>query len=97
MIDAVEKGLRTSPNSDSGDSEDHGGGRRPMMSRWSGDQPSFIYQFRLDERVPKDHLLRRIDRFVTPALADMHERLQPYGSDGSRIRRRPPETLWNSC
>jgi hypothetical protein len=26
ITDAVEKGLRTSPNSDSGDSEDHGGG-----------------------------------------------------------------------
>ena len=57
-----------------------------MMSRRSGDQPSFIYQFRLDERVPKDHLLRRIDRFVTPALADMHARLQPYYSEiGSAI------------
>ena len=55
-----------------------------MMSRRSGDQPSFIYQFRLDERVPKDHLLRRIDRFVTPALADMHERLQPYYSEIGR-------------
>ena len=55
-----------------------------MMSRRSGDQPSFIYQFRLDERVPKDHLLRRIDRFVTPTLADMHERLQPYYSEIGR-------------
>src|SRR5271155_3027472 len=55
-----------------------------MMSRRSGDQPSFIYQFRLDERVPKDHLLRRIDSFVTTALADMHERLQPYYSEIGR-------------
>jgi hypothetical protein len=49
-----------------------------MMGRRFGDQASLFYQFRLDERVPKDHLLRRIDRFVTAALADMHERLKPY-------------------
>jgi transposase len=48
-----------------------------MMGR-RGEQGSLFYQFRLDERVPKDHMLRRFDRFVTPALADIHERLQPY-------------------
>ena len=41
-----------------------------------GEQWSLFYQFRLDERVPKDHLLRRIDGFVTTALADIHERLE---------------------
>ena len=55
-----------------------------MMGRRSGDQPSFIYQFRLDERIPKDHLLRRIDGFVTAALADMHERLAPSYSEIGR-------------
>jgi transposase len=54
-----------------------------MMGR-RGEQGSLFYQFRLDERVPKDHLLRRIDRFVTPALADIHERLQPYYSEIGR-------------
>ena len=39
-----------------------------MMGRRCGDQASLFYQFRLDERVPRDHLLRRIDRFVTAAL-----------------------------
>ena len=29
----------------------------------------FFYEFRLDDRIPKDHLLRRIDGFVTAALA----------------------------
>ena len=48
-----------------------------MMGRRS-DQGSLFYQFRLDERVPKGHLLRRIDGFVAAALADIHERLQPY-------------------
>jgi len=46
-----------------------------MMGRRRGDQASFFYQFRLDQRVPKDHLLRRIDGFVTAALAGMHARL----------------------
>jgi hypothetical protein len=32
----------------------------------------------------KDHLLRRIDGFVTPVLAHMHERLQPYSSEIGR-------------
>ena len=55
-----------------------------MMGRRSGNQARFFYQFQLDERVPKDHLLRRVDDFVTPALADMHERLQPYYSEIGR-------------
>jgi hypothetical protein len=41
-----------------------------MMGRRRGDQASLLYEFRLDDRVPKDHLLRRIDIFVTAALAD---------------------------
>ena len=55
-----------------------------MLGRQSGDQTSLFYEFRLDERVPKNHLLRRINVFVTPALADMHERLQPYYSEIGR-------------
>jgi len=55
-----------------------------MMGRGRGDQASLFYEFRLDERVPKDHLLKRIDSFVIAALADMHERLQHYYSDIGR-------------
>src|SRR5262245_42041943 len=55
-----------------------------MMGRRRGDQASFFYEFRLDERVPKDHLLRLIDGFVTPVLADLHEQLQPFYSDIGR-------------
>jgi len=47
-----------------------------MMGRRCGDQAGLFYQFRLDARVPKDHLLRRIDCFVMMALSDMHERLK---------------------
>src|SRR5215467_13402484 len=55
-----------------------------MMGRRSGDQASLFYEFRLDDRVPKDHLLRRMDVFVTTAVADVHEQLAPYYSEIGR-------------
>src|SRR3977135_4728303 len=58
--------------------------RRVMMGRQSGDQTSFFYEFRLDDRVPKNHLLRRINVFVTAALADVQEQLDPYYSEIGR-------------
>jgi hypothetical protein len=42
-----------------------------MMGRQSGDQASLFYEFRLEDRIPKDHLLRRINVFVTPVLGDL--------------------------
>ena len=54
------------------------------LSSRRGAQPNLFYQFRLDERIPKDHLLRRIDGYVTAALAGIHERLQPYYSEIGR-------------
>jgi hypothetical protein len=32
-----------------------------MMGRQGGDQASLFYEFRLEDRIPKDHLLRRIN------------------------------------
>jgi len=55
-----------------------------MMGRGSGDQASLFYEFRLDDRVPKNHLLRRINVFMTAALADVHEQLDPYYSEIGR-------------
>ena len=55
-----------------------------MMGRQRRDQGKLFYEFRLDDRVPKDHLLRRIDVFVTAALADLHQELEPYYSDVGR-------------
>jgi len=55
-----------------------------MMGRQSGDQDSLFYQFRLDDRIPKDHLLRRINVFVTLVLRDMREQLKPYYSEIGR-------------
>src|ERR1700738_2524792 len=36
-----------------------------MMGRTDRDQSSFFYEFHLDDMIPKGHLLRRIDVFVT--------------------------------
>jgi transposase len=55
-----------------------------MMGRQIGDQASFFYEFRLDDRVPKDHLLRRINRFLSPVLGGLHEQLRPYYSEVGR-------------
>lgn len=33
------------------------------MGRQTGDQTSLFYEFRLDDRIPKGHLLRRINDF----------------------------------
>ncbi len=41
-------------------------------------------QFRhraIDDRIPKNHLLRRINAFMTEALAFVHEQLDPYYSE----------------
>ena len=55
-----------------------------MMGRQTVDQASLFYKFRLEERIPKRHLLRRINVFVAAALADVHEQLQPYYSEIGR-------------
>jgi transposase len=55
-----------------------------MMGRQSGDQGSLFYEFRLDDRIPKDHLLRRINVFVTLVLRDMRDQLKPYYSEIGR-------------
>jgi hypothetical protein len=56
-----------------------------MMGRQRRDHGKLFYEFRLDDRVPKNHLLRRIDVFVTAALADLAPRpdqraVRPLGS-----------------
>ena len=40
--------------------------------------------FELDDRVPKNHLLRRINVFVAAVLADVHALLHPYYSEIGR-------------
>ena len=73
-----------------------------MMGRQRRDQGKLFYEFRLDDRIPKDHLLRRIDVFVTAALADLHQELEPYYSDigrpsASHLARPPFITRASRC
>ncbi len=55
-----------------------------MMGRQDRDQRQLFYEFSLDEMVPPDHLLRRINVFATAVLADLHEQLKTFYSDIGR-------------
>ena len=55
-----------------------------MMGRRTGDQASLFYEFRLEDRIPKDHLLRRINVFVAPVLDSVREQVKPYYSEIGR-------------
>jgi len=55
-----------------------------MMGRRDRDQGKLFYEFDLDDMVPRDHLLRRMDVFVTTALSDLHAQLKPFYSDIGR-------------
>jgi transposase len=55
-----------------------------MMGRQTGDQASLFYEFRLDDRIPKGHLLRRINIVVGPVLDGMRGQLEPYYSEIGR-------------
>jgi hypothetical protein len=55
-----------------------------MMGPQTGDQASQFYEFRLQDRIPKDHLLRRISVFVVPILDSVREQLRPYYSEIGR-------------
>jgi transposase len=55
-----------------------------MMGRQDRDQRQLFYEFSLDEMIPSDHLLRRINVFVTAVLADLHEQLKAFYSDIGR-------------
>jgi len=55
-----------------------------MMGRQRRDQGRLFYEFRLEDRIPENHLLRRMNVFVTVALADLHEELEPHYSDIGR-------------
>src|SRR6202035_3605377 len=55
-----------------------------MMGRQNRDQRQLFYEFSLDEMIPADHLLRRINVFATAVLADLHEQLKAFYSDIGR-------------
>src|SRR6201998_1148807 len=55
-----------------------------MMGRQDRDQGQLFYEFSLDEMIPADHLLRRINVFATAGLADLHQQLKGFYSDIGR-------------
>jgi len=60
-----------------------------MMGRQDGDQRQLFYEFSLDEMIPTDHLLRRINVFATAVLADLHHQLKAFCSEICRPRSIP--------
>jgi transposase len=55
-----------------------------MMGRQDRDQGQLFYEFNLDEMIPPDHLLRRMNVFATAVLADLHLQLKGFYSDIGR-------------
>jgi hypothetical protein len=63
-------------------------GESAMMGRQDRDQRQLFYEFSLDEMIPRDHLLRRINVFATAVLADFDARHDQSDSMKSIVRRR---------
>src|SRR6185437_14972909 len=55
-----------------------------MMGRQQRDQGRLFYEFQLEDRIPENHLLRRMNVFVTATLADLDKELEPYYSEIGR-------------
>jgi transposase len=55
-----------------------------MMGRQTVDQRQLFYLFNLEDYIPADHLLRRLNPIVTRALLDLREKLAPFCSDIGR-------------
>jgi transposase len=55
-----------------------------MMGHQMVDQSQLFYLFNLEEQIPADHLLRRLNPIVTRVLVDLREKLAPFYSDIGR-------------
>jgi transposase len=55
-----------------------------MMGRQTVDQSQLFYLFNLEEQIPADHLLRRLNPIVARVLFDLREKLAPFYSDIGR-------------
>jgi transposase len=55
-----------------------------MMGRQGSDQRQLFYLFNLEDCIPTDHLLRRINPIVAQVLADLREKLASFYSDIGR-------------
>jgi transposase len=59
-------------------------GDSSMMGRQDRDQRQLFYEFSLDQMIPTDHLLRRINVFAAAVLSDLHQQLKGFYSDIGR-------------
>jgi transposase len=57
------------------------------------DRGRLFYEFRLEDRIPENHLRGRMNVFVTATLADLHKDLEPYYSDIGRTSIDPELTI----
>jgi transposase len=55
-----------------------------MMGRQTGDQRQLFYLFNLEDRIPSDHLLRKLNPMVSRVVADLREKLVSFYSDIGR-------------
>jgi transposase len=55
-----------------------------MMGRQAVDQSQLFYLFNLEQRIPAEHLLRRLNPIVAQLLADVRATLAPFYSDIGR-------------
>ena len=55
-----------------------------MMGRQASNQSQLFYLFNLEERIPANHLLRRINPVVTQVLAELREKLAAFYSEIGR-------------
>jgi hypothetical protein len=57
-----------------------------MMGRRRRNQGRLFYEFVLEDRIPENYLLRRINVFVTATLADLHKELKPHYSESAVLQ-----------
>ena len=55
-----------------------------MMGCQSTDQVRLFYSFNLEDRIPSQHLLRRMNVFVSAAFSDLHQEFATYYSHTGR-------------
>src|SRR5262245_25505743 len=65
-----------------------------MMGHQTVDQSQLFYLFNLEEQIPADHLLRRLNPIVTRVLVDLREKLAPFYSDIGRPSIDPELMIW---
>ena len=53
--------------------------------RQDRDQGRLFYDFNLNDVIAKDHLLRRVNVFVTVALDDLHKQLRTVNNRRQRL------------